>query len=54
MLQQSSIAMLVIFRAGQNHIHTVYIRIFGRKTTKYTVIYGVHIWLWPTLVIVCL
>ena len=32
---------------------TIYIRciygIFGRKTTKYTVIYGVYIRLWPTL-----
>jgi hypothetical protein len=32
---------------------TIYIRciygIFGREFTKYTVIYGVHIRLWPTL-----
>ena len=32
---------------------TIYIRyiygIFGRKTTKYTVIYGVYIRFWPTL-----
>jgi len=28
--------------------HTVY-GIFGRKITKYTVIYGVYIRFWPTL-----
>jgi hypothetical protein len=35
--------------AGQNPIYTVYIRFFGRETTKYTVIYGVFIRFWPTL-----
>jgi len=33
---------------------TIYIRciygIFGRKITKYTVVYGVYIQFWPTLV----
>jgi hypothetical protein len=32
---------------------TLYIRctygIFGRETTKHTVMYGVYIWFWPTL-----
>jgi len=32
---------------------TIYIRCiygnFGREITKYTVIYGVYIWFWPTL-----
>ena len=41
----------VTTRVGQNHI---YIRciysIFCRKTTKYTVIYGIYIQFWPTLV----
>jgi hypothetical protein len=36
-------------RVGQNHIYTVYIRYFGRKITKFTVIYGVYIRFWPTL-----
>ena len=31
-----------ICRVGQNHIYTVYIRIFGSEIIKYTVIYGVH------------
>jgi len=39
-----------MYRVGQNHI---YIRCvygnFGREITKYTVIYGVYIWFWPTL-----
>jgi len=35
-----------IARVGQNH--TLY-GIFGRETTKYTVIYGVYIQFWPTL-----
>ena len=37
-------------RVGQNHIYIwcVY-GIFGRKNTKYTVIYGVYIRFWPTL-----
>jgi hypothetical protein len=47
-----------IFRVGQNHIYTVYIRyfcgIFGREITKYTVIYGVYIRFWPTLSILLL
>jgi hypothetical protein len=40
----------VMCRIGQNHIYMVYIRYFGRKITKHTVIYGVYIQLWPTLV----
>jgi hypothetical protein len=36
-------------RVGQNHIYTVYIRYFGREITKYSVIYGVNIRFWPTL-----
>jgi len=33
------------YRVGQNHIHTRCIHgFFGRDITKYTVIYGVHIW----------
>jgi len=56
----------VIARVGQNHTfivtyvglaRTIYIRcicgIFGREITKYTVIYGVYIRLWPTLYIRC-
>jgi len=43
---------LHMHRVGQTHI---YIRciygIFGREFTKYTVIYGVYIQFWPTLVI---
>ena len=42
----------LIYRVGQDHI---YIRciygIFGRDVTKYTVIYGVYIRIWPTLLI---
>ena len=26
---------------------------FGREITKYTVIYGVYIWFWPTLQMCC-
>jgi hypothetical protein len=37
-------------RVGLNHIYTVYIYgIFGREITKYTVIYGVYMRFWPTL-----
>ena len=36
-------------RAGQNHICTVYIRIFGTEITKYAVFYGVYVQFWPTL-----
>jgi len=46
--------MVVMCRVGHIYIY-VYIRstyvIFDRQITKYTVIYGVHIHLWPTLVI---
>jgi hypothetical protein len=42
-----------MFRVGQNHIYTVYIRciygIFGREITIHTVIYGAYIRFWPTL-----
>jgi len=45
---------LIIPRVGQNHI---YIRcvygLFGREFTIYTVIYGVYIRFWPTLIIPC-
>jgi len=41
-----------IYRVGQNHIYTVYIRIFGSEFTKYTVIYGENIRFWPTLYII--
>ena len=37
-------------RVGQNHIYTMYMcGICGREITKYTVVYGVYIWFWPTL-----
>jgi hypothetical protein len=35
-------------RVGQKHMYTAYV-IFGRKITKYTVIYGVYIRFWLTL-----
>jgi len=39
-----------MFRIGQNHIYIRFIYgIFGRESTKYTVIYGVYIRFWPTL-----
>ena len=38
-----------ICRVGQNHIHTVYVTLNGRGFTKYSVIYGVYIRLWPLL-----
>ena len=54
--QTSRVQMLsptyFIYRVGHNRI---YIRciygIFGRKITKYTVIYDVYMWFWPTLYI---
>ena len=46
----------LIIRVGQ--ARTIYIRftygIFGAEITKYTVIYGVYIRFWPTLLIMCL
>jgi hypothetical protein len=41
--------LMLVTRVGQNHVHTVYIRYFGRKITKYTVIYGLYKRIWPTL-----
>ena len=38
-----------IYRVGQNHIYTVYIRYFWQGITQFTVIYGAYIRFWPTL-----
>ena len=40
----------LIYRVGQNHvgIHGILTVFFCRDSIKYTVIYGVHIWFWPT------
>ena len=49
-------AIGLVSRVGQNQKNTVYIcisGIFGREITKYTVIYGVHIRFWPTLLVRC-
>jgi hypothetical protein len=35
---------LCISRVGHNHVYTVYIRFFGRETTKYMAIYGAYIY----------
>jgi len=40
-----------IYRVGQTPIYVVYNGIFGRETIEYTVIYGVYIQFWPTLLI---
>jgi len=40
---------VLTIRIGQNHIYMVYIGTFGRGITKCTVINGVYIWYWPTL-----
>jgi hypothetical protein len=41
----------IVFRVGQNHAYTVYVRYFwlGNQITTETVIYGVRIRLWPTM-----
>jgi len=36
-----------IYGSGQPYIYGI----FGRETTKYTVIYGAYIRFWPTLII---
>ena len=42
----------IIARVGQNHIYIRCIHgIFGREITEFTVIYGVYIRFWPTLII---
>jgi hypothetical protein len=41
----------IINRVGQNHIHTVYIRYFWQGNHLISVIYGVYIRFWPTLII---
>ena len=41
-------AACVVFRVGQNHIYTVYIRYFWQENHQ---IYGVYIRFWPTLVV---
>jgi hypothetical protein len=47
-----AIACMLICRVGQNHkyLRCIY-GIIGRLFTKYTVIYGVYIRFWPTLLI---
>jgi hypothetical protein len=37
------------FRNGLDQLYTVFIQYFGRTSTIYTVIYGVHIQFWPIL-----
>jgi len=45
----------LVYRVGQNHMYTVCIRcvygVFGREFTIYTVIYGVYLRFWPTLLV---
>jgi len=41
----------VIHRVGQSQYIWCIYGIFGRGITKYTVVYGVYIRFWPTLVI---
>jgi hypothetical protein len=41
----------LISRVGHNYIYTVNVWYFWQEITKYTVIYGVYIWFWPTLLI---
>jgi hypothetical protein len=45
-VMDESLAFLQMFRVGQNHIYTVYIRCFWQGNHQ---IYGVYIRFWPTL-----
>jgi hypothetical protein len=42
---------LLVCRVGQNHIHTMCIRYFWQRITKYTVLNGVYVRFWPTLLV---
>jgi len=47
-----ALTLSLLTRICQSYIYTAYTRISSREITEYTVMYGVYMWLWPTLLLI--